>query len=597
MSLDFTLKITCPGGTVAVGGYTSAPDGIDATHARRADGRAILPATALRGALRETYEAILRADGQPACSGGDGVEPYMRASASTPSGSCALLSGGPCKACQLFGTRRTAIEAGERHFSKLVLCDAVLDGVAEWSIRHGVAIDRKRRSAAEHLLFDRYCPTAAPGLEFRASGRLLDDALERDLRAAALLTQHIGGGRSRGMGRIELALEFAEKAASNAVKIEHDAIRVVVTLEQPACVGVPFARENLRETRLEVPGSALRGAIGFAIAESLSDPDADLPFQALVSDSAGASFGFLYSGDADASFIGPMPLSARYCRANRSHPPHDVTLDRVALALASGPAEAGTVVVGNREGCSVCGAPVKATTAVRGGGQTRTRIVDRVSLDRRQRSALEGALFSYELIEVGSRFVADITQIPVASRERLGQGLVAPLSLGRGRSNGWGTAKVEVRPIPTRRDLTARGTEFERALRARLKVAGIDDAPATRFVPISLLSPLLPGDEDGSATLASALGVGAESCVVRIRRFGAEGGWDQRRTTNDARNTVRQSVVAGSVFVFDLGRPWRDALSTLDALEKSGLGENTHQGFGRVVVFDPALCSSTEKKK
>jgi CRISPR-associated protein Csx10 len=399
------------------------------------------------------------------------------------------------------------------------------------------------------------------------------------------------------MGRIELALEFAEKAASNAVKIEHDAIRVVVTLEQPACVGVPFARENLRETRLEVPGSALRGAIGFAIAESLSDPDADLPFQALVSDSAGASFGFLYSGDADASFIGPMPLSARYCRANRSHPPHDVTLDRVALALASGPAEAGTVVVGNREGCSVCGAPVKATTAVRGGGQTRTRIVDRVSLDRRQRSALEGALFSYELIEVGSRFVADITQIPVASRERLGQGLVAPLSLGRGRSNGWGTAKVEVRPIPTRRDLTARGTEFERALRARLKVAGIDDAPATRFVPISLLSPLLPGDEDGSATLASALGVGAESCVVRIRRFGAEGGWDQRRTTNDARNTVRQSVVAGSVFVFDLGRPWRDALSTLDALEKSGLGENTHQGFGRVVVFDPALCSSTEKKK
>jgi len=474
-----------------------------------------------------------------------------------------------------------------------------LDGAAEWSIRHGVAIDRKRRSAAEHLLFDRFCPIAAVGYEFLATGRLLDEALETDLRAAALLTQHIGGGRSRGMGRIDVALEFATKVPSPIVRVDQEAIRVVVTLEQPACVGVPFARENLRETRLEIPGSALRGAVGFALAEALSDPDADEPFQTLVSESAGASFGFLYGGKPDASIIGPVPLSARCCRANPNHPKVDVTLDRIALALAALPAEAAAVVAGILEGCTVCGAPLKAKSALRGGSQSQTRVVDRVSLDRRQRSALEGALFSYELIEAGTQFVGDITRIPATSRERLGQGLGGPLSLGRGRSNGWGAAKIEIRPVPTRADMNARGNAFEQALRARLNHAGLDDTPANRLVSISLLSPLIPSDEDadGSATLASALGVGADSCVVRVRRFGAEGGWDQRRTSKDARSTVKQSVVAGSVFVFDLGSPWRDALAKLNELEKSGAGENTHQGFGRVVVFDPALCSSTEEKK
>jgi CRISPR/Cas system CSM-associated protein Csm3 (group 7 of RAMP superfamily) len=71
----FELVLTFPTGGVLIGGYSAVPDGMHASHAVDRHGRPMLPATALRGALRETLEALLRGAGEPACAGGDGVDP------------------------------------------------------------------------------------------------------------------------------------------------------------------------------------------------------------------------------------------------------------------------------------------------------------------------------------------------------------------------------------------------------------------------------------------------------------------------------------------------------------------------------------------
>lgn len=47
------------------------------------------------------------------------------------------------------------------------------------------------------------------------------------------------------------------------------------------------------------------------------------------------------------------------------------------------------------------------------------------------------------------------------------------------------------------------------------------------------------------------------------------------------------AVAAGAVFVFELEHPWTKASKKIEALEHEGLGERRHQGYGRVLAFDP----------
>lgn len=122
----FELVLCFPAGSVMVGGYSAAPTGMHGTHAVGANGRPLIPATALRGALREALESVLRGIGESTCSGGDGVDPDVPSKDAAPI-PCILDKGNPCRACRLFGTQRTKVEGNEKAFSALILGDAHLD--------------------------------------------------------------------------------------------------------------------------------------------------------------------------------------------------------------------------------------------------------------------------------------------------------------------------------------------------------------------------------------------------------------------------------------------------------------------------------------
>lgn len=587
----FELICRFPRGSVLIGGHAAVPAGVHAVHARLADGRPFLPASALRGALRESLEGLLRADGQPACAGGDGVMPAEGAAAAPVP--CTLADGWPCRACRLFGGGRPTLPEGERMFSGLVLGEAhpADEGHVDWQSRFGVAIDRRRRSAADKMLVRRLVPEA--GLAFRATGRLTasKNSLREDLEAAVRATTHLGSGRSGGFARVEMELRWIKHAAAPATVIDPlppgDSVEIAFALAAPAAMGVPIALGNFRDTRRCIPGSALRGAIGFALAEALPDPN-DPDFQALVDPDTGAIFDFAYHVDdvGTAGLPGPWPLTVQACKTHAEHGVVDTLLDRIAVQGIASFADVRSLKASHT--CPTCGGPLGGTgSSRRARKQPPVQIVTRVGMDRRRSSARDGALFSYAQLASGACFVGQIRRIPERSRAHLARALAGPLSVGRARSLGWGTlTRMRVAAALPVTSVEERARSFDAALAARL---GKAHPRVQRLVPFTLLSPLVveTDEDDGTAALEAALGVPVRAWPVVARRFDLERGWDQRTGPREVVRVAR----AGSVFVAELpeGQRWSEVLPALTRLEAGGAGGRTRMGFGRVICFDPLI--------
>ncbi len=593
----FRLTVAFPTGTVLVGGYSAVPGGLDRVHATDAQGLPILPATALRGALRETLEALLRGAGQPSCAGATGLSPEDSEKEGSQPVPCVVAAGRRCLACRLFGARREALDATETTFSSLVLRDAVLEGEkVDWTIRHGVALSRPERSAREQLLFSSRVPMIPRHRHFSALGTNTAADLEPLLEAAVRATTHIGSGRSRGFARVDLTLEWLDPSPTavldppSQLPISQDgAIGVRITLLSPAALGTPTCDNNTREARTEVSGATLRGAVGFALAKQLENPDGNEALQKLVDEDGGAHFGFLYPSDTStAGLPGPWPLTARACKnAPTEHAVVDTLLDKIAAVLVDSPSAARLTAESSRHTCRVCSAPLRSAPGSR--RQPRlpaTRLVTRLAIERTRTSARQGALFSTELIDAGAAYEGTIRNVPAGTQDMLARGLGSELFVGRGASAGWGRASVEVIAPHAFEPIAARAKAFSEALTRRLSGAGIPVGHAETYVPVTLLSPLWPdlGDSDGETTLLRSLGTPAR-LVLGVRRFTRDGGWDQR----SGRMLTVQVVAAGGVFVFELDRPVVDCLPTLARLESRSAGQRGHQGFGHLLCFDPFI--------
>jgi CRISPR-associated protein Csx10 len=483
---------------------------------------------------------------------------------------------------------------GERTFSALVLGEAspAAEGPVEWQSRFGVAIDRKRQSAADHMLVRRLVPEA--GLAFRATGRLTTDTLRTDFEAAVCATTHLGSNRSGGLARVEMDLRWVEPATAPDRLPAGDCVEIAFELTAPASLGVPLALPtgNFRDTRRCIPGSAMRGAIGFALAESLPDPN-DPDFQALVDPEHGAIFDFFYDVDATqaAGLPGPWPLTVRACKNDPEHGVTDTLLDTIAVQNLGDLAGVGALDAAYT--CPTCKGQLGGTGSSRRSQKPpKVQIVTRVSMDRRRSSAKDGALFSYAQIVRGVRFAGQIRHIPERSRAYLARALAGPLSVGRARSLGWGSLRVlrcgAPAPLPS---VGERGHAFDAALSKRLGKS----RRTGRLIPITLLSPLVlrSDEEDGCATLEAALGIPVRGFPVVARRFDLERGWDQRTGPRDVVRVAR----AGSVFVAELpeGQRWDQALAALARLEAEGAGSRTRMGFGRVICFDPMIGQGARK--
>jgi hypothetical protein len=532
----FTLRLQAPAGAPWI------------HQACTQDGQPGLDARALRGALRGAYEGLLRGSGSPdqpvwVCRGGDGVDPRAPAEVVGP---CALSKGQPCLACQLFGTR---------------------DGGAPVLV----------------------IGTAEPGDGgLIAQGRLLDrddGRLGDRLQAAVSLLAWVGR-----QGPFEPVLLWHQHLDRPA-PVDGE-VRLRIELRQPAAFpGEPAV--GVQRTARALPGPVLRGAIATALYEADAG---EAPGVAGLLESA--RFDWAWPGElvSEASWPAPWPITARTCSHDPSHAAHDVLFDRLAVRLAETSGEQFSVEsrLQRLDRCPACKAPMVPRVGSRGAAVPATHLLGRG----------RGVV---ERLDAGLRFEGSIRGVPVAARGRLAEVLAGALSFGQGRAQGWGRATVQVLPALERPSVAARAEAFRAGLRSHLRAASLlaraDEAVAT-VIAVTLRAPLLPTaleapwalpgstpwDQrfDGSQDLVDALaerGVVITSRMLEARRFGLEAGFSR-----DGRRPSWRRVEAGAVYVLTVA-PDQDVVlfKALEALERDGLGLRCHQGFGRVLAFDPAL--------
>jgi len=159
--------------------------GADKALVQRYDGAYVLPATSLKGALRDQAERLLR--------------PHMTICAAPDPGRMCPDPDNLCLACEVFGNPRRP--------SPLRFADVLLpeDKAEPTQIRAGVAISRRRNVAVPQRLY--FMETTAPGpMEAQAAIAGFFPTQEEAEKAAALVVlaaralPTLGAGRTRGLG-------------------------------------------------------------------------------------------------------------------------------------------------------------------------------------------------------------------------------------------------------------------------------------------------------------------------------------------------------------------------------------------------------------
>lgn len=190
LDLSVRLRFDTP---LFIGSGPTTPDADKAT-LTDAKGVPLLPGSSLKGRVRSHCERLARSLGVAVC------EPR----AACPSDS-------PCVICLLFGSERrrgTVRFLGGRLAappSSDLLWYPLWPGLEKTALRTGVAINRRRRTAEDEKLF--VLRTTAPGLPavYRVGvrGHLpAADGAGGLLVAGLLALRDLGGGNSRGLGRL-----------------------------------------------------------------------------------------------------------------------------------------------------------------------------------------------------------------------------------------------------------------------------------------------------------------------------------------------------------------------------------------------------------
>jgi CRISPR/Cas system CSM-associated protein Csm3 (group 7 of RAMP superfamily) len=249
MKLRIRLK-TSP----SIGGYSSEVF-IDKVTARNSLGIPIIPASAIKEALRIEFERLLRA-----------VDIYV-CDSSTPETMC-TNENNLCLACKLFG--------GIYNQGKLRFSDAVIeDGKWEeffkekkgYTTRAGIDVSRKIGTVKENMLFDKeIMEPFMENVEFCAAIEHVESLTSEEeeyLKCAVKSLDAIGGEKARELGWIEANIEDDNSPSQTSNKLNPNSNTLLVKLIPKKPIRTSFAKTStyFYETLSYIPGPTIRGAI------------------------------------------------------------------------------------------------------------------------------------------------------------------------------------------------------------------------------------------------------------------------------------------------------------------------------------------------
>lgn len=623
-----------------VGGVTPSLLADEAT-AREPGGAPLIPASAVKGALRIEFERILRGLGATVCD------------MSSPGGACPRDN--PCPACQLFGSpgREGILRFGD---ATLTGADRSLftrrkDGRSDrpeeptglgYMLRPGVAISRVRKVAEEDLLFSHQIVAPLPSLRFTVDIEILDKMVDGKLlewlKAAAMSLRAIGADKSRGLGHLEEAQleelqeqpsEADEEGPSRPVSVAAGGtgpngadFRLVLRPEEYVRVSGVKAGNNFMETLSFLPGSTVRGAVARSFVHREKGGNrSDTAVRNAFLHQPAVFTNFYPSPDAE-GLPNPVPLSARTCKyypgfarqvpAGQDHVERHgakdilvaATLVKLCREAAKDWRELPLALV---DRCRLCAAPLKPLegfykdpwTGVTDVCSSR-RVVTKTALNRARFTSAEGQLYSYEVLdtelqqpqEQRPRFIGvacGVTDELAHHLERAGTALI-----GGARGRGFGKVSIErIEPAPQEgpekwKDRLERFTQGLREPLCRLHHPRADRL----FFALTLTSDLVMPTGRGQGWLrqvvASRLGLNQEelvlekafSRIVYCSGFNAAIGF---------RKDLLPALAMGSAFVFSYpdGENVRASIvENLPGLLRDGIGWRREEGCGRVSFCD-----------
>lgn len=589
-------------GPLLVGGYASSTSDLDAVTAIDAAGVPIIPASTLKGAIREACTRLARFEGDDkACT----IDQPCK---------------GDCLVCQLFGRAGSdaddvlaaaKIDAGR--LGGIFLGDARPDTRANpvegevlrrsLRTRPGVGIDRRTRAAVPQVLYAREV-LDAPGHTLVAPLRahdVSDEAWDLFTRALRLVTG-IGNSRSRGLGAVQLSLcdtphETAARHVFPRQAPAHGGAVIEIEALEPLLLGGLPSTSSLRDTIAFLAGSALRGALGTAAArhdtgerfqETFVRPESCLLFSdAYPTPAAGAPLPV------------PAPRSSLACKhkerrdhAGKSSTPIDGLL---ALAFAARLQHAqGGSVPGHR--CDICKAALSAARGYYPPAAPLLRIVTRLGRDIATGSAMPELLYTTTPFEAGTRFAGTTGRLTPRALEALRALEGEEIRIGRGRRRGQGLVKITVRDAPqgfSPAALRRRLGDYGKSLGDTLAQLGkaIDPSRAPPGGAVAVLSRTdlaLPLESAPEAIRKAIYGDAAPRAQVIAVAQGAgeRSGWsDGRAGDASGQRPQRPVVAAGSawLFVHEKGVALNEE-RLFRALEAEGIGDHRELGLGRLAI-------------
>lgn len=492
---------------------------------------ALVPGSSIRGVLRHVSRRFAAARGEPC----DGTH----------------VCG--CVTCRLFGNEGSP---GLIHLRTGAVEDPGLHTV------HRVAIDRRRRSAANQALWSVTGFAGTVTVELTEAAPLAPSDAEH-LRALLgwLEATGLAVGRHRATrtpARVRVVSAPRPTPAVPAPEAD-DAPRwhvLEATALEPLRLGALKERPFFHRGLDRIPSVTLAGALGWALTRAGASGAASDLF-------GDGSDPAVRIGDGLPAVGGPLRTSLRECRSCGRLTDAAVTITAAALA-------------GRDPACTDCGGGLRPWAPT-----VPTVVSGHTAIDPGRSSAATGQLYQRQLIAPGARFAAWLHCGPGAAGtlSSLGEVLV-----GGGRARGTGRTRLEITGAPHGGDGAARVAATTEAVRS----AGADPAGAVAIVEIPATSWLPVGLRRVLADL------GAEIVTGEVTRTPA-GGWDERA----GRMRPLREAIAGGSWVAVTGTA--EALAALDGWTAAGTDvadpEGSHHLWLRVGAPTITVGSGTHLKE
>jgi CRISPR-associated protein Csx10 len=574
-----TWRLTLtPETCVAIGGYTASWLSDKAT-ARDERGFPLIPATAVKGALRIEAERLFTDTGL------DLVRKLFGAKGSGR----ALLRFTDARfqgnAYQLFEGQEAGLVPGYQR-------------------RVGVAISRKTRTVQSERLFD--WETTAQFMtkedaSFVAEVTCPDSSddecsslFDRLGKALAITGLCIGSGKTRGMGQFSVSIRKLDSSMPVRPVLPATANDYLVRLvpEEQFRVSRLKPRQFLMETADYIPGATLRGAIAQAIGFG-----SDGLFDRLFNKTS-VRFGPLYpAGDSEA-LPRPVPFSARTCKVypglklnrgqkgklgEREHGFGDILLFRLCNPEAGDPK------------CPLCQRDLKPLEGYYYGSgeyltvvQPETHLATKLAVSRTRLAAEIGEMYSCESLasqvlyskqskaKARGCFVGRLTGASEDDFRAIAQ--LGHVFIGGAAGRGFGKMELKLLEDNPSPSLDERLQDLADAVAKN----GLKTNGRTWFTLDIESDLVLPYGQSLRSLLKKALGDDLEVPAAFVRQ-GYAGGYN---AAIGMPKDLMPAVLAGSCIACSVPASTDNLNEKLEELESSGLGLRRHEGYGRIIVCD-----------